>query len=70
MKFEPPFVQQKNLFKKFDFQIPYGKLGHTCTDPFRVMEVTDVESDKFTSNLYSTVITVFTYVLPVRSKVA
>jgi hypothetical protein len=49
------------------FLIPYDKLAHTCTDPFRVMDVTDVDSDKFVANLYSTVVTVFTYVLPVSS---
>lgn len=48
------------------FMIKYEKLvGHTCTDPFRVMFVTDTESHEFKFNLYSTVVTVFTYVLPV-----
>ena len=48
------------------FLIPYERLAHTCTDPFRVMNITDFESEKFTTNLYSTVVTVFTYILPVR----
>ena len=47
------------------FLLPYDKLSHTCTDPFRVMFVLDTESDKFTADLYSTLVTVFTYVLPV-----
>ena len=47
------------------FLLPYDKLSHTCTDPFRVMHVLETDSEKFTLDLYSTFITVFTYVLPV-----
>ena len=47
------------------FLIPYDKLAHTCTDPFKIMDVTDIESENFSSNIYSTIVTVFTYVLPV-----
>merc|ERR1712027_117947 len=36
-----------------------------CTDPFMVMDVTKTDSEKFTINLYSTFVTVFTYVLPI-----
>ena len=48
------------------FLLPYDKLSYTCTDPFMVMDVTKTDSEKFTINLYSTFVTVFTYVLPVR----
>lgn len=47
------------------FMLSYEKLAHTCTDPFRVMFVLDTSSSTFKADLYSTVITVFTYVLPV-----
>jgi hypothetical protein len=47
------------------FLLPYDKLSHTCTDPFRVMNVLETDSEKFTLDLYSTFVTVFTYVLPV-----
>jgi hypothetical protein len=46
------------------FLLPYEKLSHTCTDPFRVMHVLETDSEKFPIDLYSTFITVFTYVLP------
>ena len=48
------------------FLLPYDKLSYTCTDPFKVMKVLETDSEKFTINLYSTFVTVFTYVLPVR----
>lgn len=48
------------------YLLKYEKLSHTCTDPFRVMFVTDTQDPKqFTFDLYSTVVTVFTYVLPI-----
>ena len=47
------------------FLLPYEKLSHTCTDPFRVMFILETDSPKFTADLYSTLVTVFTYVLPV-----
>lgn len=47
------------------FLLPYDKLSYTCTDPFKVMKVLETDSEKFTINLYSTFVTVFTYVLPV-----
>lgn len=47
------------------YLLNYEKLSHTCTDPFRVMFVTDSSSPTFHFDLYSTVVTVFTYVLPV-----
>lgn len=52
------------------FLLPYDRLSYTCTDPLKVMESVmesgiDTGSEKFTINLYSTFVTVFTYVLPV-----
>ena len=47
------------------YLLKYEKLSHTCTDPFRVMFVTDTQSPQFEFDLYSTVVTVFTYVLPI-----
>lgn len=47
------------------YLLSYEKLSHTCTDPFRVMFVTDSASPSFHFDLYSTIVTVFTYVLPV-----
>jgi len=47
------------------YLLNYEKLSHTCTDPFRIMFVADTTSQNFTYDLYSTVVTVFTYVLPV-----
>jgi hypothetical protein len=47
------------------FLLNYKELAHTCTDPFRIMFVTETESPNFKFDLYSTVVTVFTYVLPV-----
>jgi uncharacterized membrane protein len=47
------------------YLLNYEKLSHTCTDPFRVMFVTNTDSPTFHFDLYSTVVTVFTYVLPI-----
>ena len=47
------------------FLLPYEKLSHTCTDPYGVLDVLDTESESFTIDLYSTLVMVFTYVLPV-----
>lgn len=47
------------------FLIPYEKLGHMCIDPFKIETVLDTESKDFTFSLYSTIVTVFTYFLPV-----
>lgn len=47
------------------FLLNYKELAHTCTDPFRIMFVTETESPNFKFDLYSTVVTVFTYVFPV-----
>jgi len=47
------------------YLLNYKKLSHTCIDPFRVMHVTDTQSETFEFDLYSTVVTVFTYVLPI-----
>lgn len=47
------------------YLLSYQKLSHTCTDPFRIMFVTDTESSMFHFDLYSTIVTVFTYVLPI-----
>lgn len=47
------------------FLLPYEKISHTCTEPLAFKAVMDYESEKFTANLYSTLVTVFTYVLPV-----
>jgi len=46
------------------YLLDYEKLSHTCTDPFRVLFVTDSRSDSFHYDLYSTLVTAFTYVLP------
>jgi len=48
------------------YLLDYQMKSHSCTDPMLVMQVaenTDQESFKF--NLYSTVVTAFTYVFPV-----
>jgi len=47
------------------YLLNYEKLSHTCTDPFRVMFVADTTQANFKYSLYSTVVTVFTYVLPI-----
>ena len=49
------------------FLLPYDKLSHTCTDPMKVTNIHELEteSEKFTVDLYSILVTVFTYVLPV-----
>lgn len=46
------------------FLLPYESLSHTCTDPFRVLNVTNMESEEFSLDLYSTLVMVFTYILP------
>lgn len=46
------------------------RLTHTCTDPFRVMFVADgPDSTTFEADLYSTVVTVVTYLIPVRTTI-
>lgn len=47
------------------FLISYERLGHTCTSPFKFILMINGESEDFTTNLYSTIITVCTYLLPV-----
>jgi len=38
--------------------------GHSCTAFYKMQDVLDVDSAEFHYNLYSTVVTVFTYILP------
>jgi len=47
------------------YLMSYEKLSHTCTDPFRFMFVLETESMTFEYDLYSTIVTVFTYILPI-----
>ena len=49
------------------FLLPYDKISHTCTNPYKIFELDKLnsESEKFSIDLYSTFVTVFTYVLPV-----
>jgi len=54
------------------FLLEYGELTHTCHDPFRIMNVpqwfsgnSGVKNEIPYYDLYSTVVTVFTYILPV-----
>lgn len=62
------------------FLLPYEEVSHTCTDPFKAMKEVikqqkdsggDGETttmDQFSVyDLYSTFVTVFTYILPVRN---
>jgi len=47
------------------FLIPYNGMSHSCTNPLAAKEVLNTEHPRFHFNLYSTVVTVFTYVLPI-----
>ena len=52
------------------FLLPYDQLSYTCTNPYNAsMSLykgeTQPESEKFAIDLYSMVVTVFTYVLPI-----
>jgi len=47
------------------YLLNYKELSHTCTDPFMALHVGDTSSPDFKYNLYSTVVTAFTYVLPI-----
>merc|ERR1711950_128686 len=40
-------------------------MSHSCTNPLAAKEVLNTEHPRFHFNLYSTVVTVFTYVLPI-----
>lgn len=40
-------------------------LGHSCTAFYRIQIVDDTKHEEFMYNLYSTLVTVFTYILPV-----
>lgn len=44
------------------YMLNYQKLSHTCTNPLGFRNITEFE---FNFDLYSTVVTVFTYVLPI-----
>merc|ERR1712038_842470 len=47
----------------FDY-LGIAQISHSCTDPARAMYVIETGSEEFHYNLYSTVVTVFTYILP------
>eukprot|EP00096_Caligus_rogercresseyi_P006971 TRINITY_DN2411_c0_g1_i1.p1 TRINITY_DN2411_c0_g1~~TRINITY_DN2411_c0_g1_i1.p1 ORF type:complete len:343 (+),score=101.23 TRINITY_DN2411_c0_g1_i1:156-1184(+) len=46
------------------FLIPYDKLGYTCLDPFRAQYIMDTASETFPFDIYSTVISILSYALP------
>ena len=47
------------------FLLQYSRLAHSCTDPFRAEQVLDTDSASFYSDLYSTIVSGFTYALPI-----
>jgi len=47
------------------YLVAYPELSHTCTNPLAAMQVLNTDSDSFHFDLYSTVVTVFTYVFPI-----
>ncbi|XP_040572595.1 uncharacterized protein [Lepeophtheirus salmonis] len=46
------------------FLIPYEKLSYTCIDPFRAQYIVDTGSDTFPFDIYSTIVSILTYALP------
>merc|ERR1739838_363458 len=47
------------------YLLDYQMKSHTCTDPMLVMQVAEqTDSESFKYNIYSTVVTAFTYVFP------
>merc|ERR1712045_751326 len=48
------------------YLLDYQMKSHTCTDPMLVMQVAEqTDSESFKYNIYSTVVTAFTYVFPI-----
>lgn len=47
------------------FLLSYSKLAFGCVDPFRITKVLDTESPNFYSDLYATIVTALTYLLPI-----
>jgi len=53
------------------FLLPYSRLGHSCTDPFRARQVVEgppadaAAMPTFYSDLYSTIVSALTYAVPV-----
>lgn len=47
------------------YLLPYERLGHSCTDPFKAQNVLESDSNTFYSDLYSTIVSVFVYAFPI-----